>query len=119
MNYEDRVTKEYIEDAIAGAGVKIAAGMYAGDGNDSQTISLGFTPKAVYVSYEGTLAAYRSNSDTLYYGGFAVTDHPVVAKNVTGNVTVLEIVSGGFCVHKAEKVYLNAKNYVFYYVALG
>ena len=41
MNYEDRVTKEYVEGALAGAGVRLLTGTYTGNGANSRTIDLG------------------------------------------------------------------------------
>ena len=51
MNYEDRVTKEYIEDALAAAGgAKIAYGTYTGDSTNGRKFVLGFAPKLVIFS---------------------------------------------------------------------
>ena len=48
MNYEDRVTKEYVE-GLLGAMPKIATGSYVGDGGESVTIEFPFTPKFVVI----------------------------------------------------------------------
>ena len=48
MNYEDRVTKSYIEDVLAGK-CRIVTGSYQGNDTDNRFISLGFTPKLVLV----------------------------------------------------------------------
>ena len=48
MNYEDRITKSYIEDALAGK-CRIVTGSYTGNNTDGRKISVGFTPKLVIV----------------------------------------------------------------------
>jgi len=67
MNIEDRVTKEYVENAIANAGTKIATGTYTGNwynnssvSDPGQTITLGFRPKAVLIfpNFEAYDSAY-------------------------------------------------------------
>ena len=115
MNYEDRVTKEYVEDALANAGVKMVTGTYTGDGTAMRTFSVGFTPKAVLLMYNGTHCSMGFTSNTQVYGGLALTDHPITAYGTT----CLEIVSGGFRVRSATKIYLNDLDYTFFYVALG
>ena len=54
MNYEDRVTKSYIEDALAGCGnCKIAYGSYVGTGQygaaNPNTLTFDFEPKAMFI----------------------------------------------------------------------
>ena len=52
MNYEDRVTKEYVEGLLSG-GLKIATGTYVGDGrygSGSLGVTFPFVPKLVIVS---------------------------------------------------------------------
>ena len=53
MNYEDRITKSYLENALANAGVRIATGSYVGDGtygkNNQTSVTLPFTPKLFMV----------------------------------------------------------------------
>ena len=57
MNYEDRVTKEYLETALA-AGVQIATGSYVGDGTYGEEnaihITFPFVPKLVLLFTNGT-----------------------------------------------------------------
>lgn len=93
-------------------GHKFAAGTYTGKGTkagDSQTIKLGFTPAAVFVSNA------RMTSDT--FGAMAVTGHPVSS--------VMEIVSGGFKVYGYSSSVLagssgsaNNSGVVYHYIAL-
>ena len=53
MNYEDRVTKEYVENALANAGLKIATGTYVGTGTcgaeHPNSLTFDFVPKLVFV----------------------------------------------------------------------
>ena len=73
---------------------KIVAGSYTGNGESDRTISLGGQPKAVYVcNSQG-----QTISSTNYYGGLAVPGHPV--KTLNAQLTVLEICSTGFIVHR-------------------
>jgi len=116
MNYEDRVTKTYIENALANAGPKIVTGTYTGDGSATRSFSLGFTPKALYVCLEsgGVGSSYT------YCGGLALAGHPVFANQ---EFVLVEITSGGFTVHnKLDNpycYYINANTWVYHYVAIG
>ena len=60
MNYEDRVTKEYVEGLLSGK-AQCAVGSYVGDGksgpSNPTTITFPFTPKLVLV--------FRSTSTSL------------------------------------------------------
>ena len=118
MNYEDRVTKSYIEDAIAGAGAKIVMGTYAGDGAASRTISLGFTPKAVLlVDMLGRMFSANGN-----YGGLALAGSPMLDhQSWTPCFTIVE---GGFQVLYREissghYIRLNEPNATFFYLAIA
>ena len=80
MNYEDRITKSYLEDALANAGLKIVTGTYVGDGAASRVIELGFTPRAVFVCRgDGQTHCAEYFSPTSYCGGLALPDNPIVA----------------------------------------
>ena len=77
MNYEDRVTKEYVEGLLAG-GVKIATGSYVGTGEygaeHPSHLSFPFAPKAVWVyssDIEKTLSPFfpQCRYATAYMGG--------------------------------------------------
>ena len=88
MNYEDRVTKEYIESALAGTGVKIATGTYYGNGSGTATttthVNLGFQPKAVFVG---------GSNNQLKNGGFAMLGYPTICEI---GMEVLRVTSDGF-----------------------
>ena len=53
MNYEDRVTKEYLETALANAGAKVVTGTYTGTGtygaSNPRTLTFSAPPKLVYI----------------------------------------------------------------------
>lgn len=56
---------------------EIVVGSYKGDGAETRTISMGFTPKAVFLF---TTDGYTNYSST-YYGGLAITGSPVTRGN--------------------------------------
>ena len=74
MNYEDRVTKQYIEDAIANAGVKFAMGSYVGTGtygsSNRTSITFDFVPKVVMLC--GNCATYKFQSFLWFPGVITV-----------------------------------------------
>ena len=98
--------------------VKLAAGHYIGDNEESRFISTGFTPKAVFVS---CLDEYKT-SVPVNFGGLAVPDSPV--KYYTGDVLSLEVVSSGFRVHQkshggSNAACVNCSGYHYNYIAIG
>ena len=95
MNYEDRVTKEYVENAL-GSCARIVTGTYTGDGEASQFIDLGATPRAVYVCNAGDgVSFYAVSSNRNYYGGLVLEGHPISIQNMT----ILQIEAGGLRVY--------------------
>ena len=110
MNYEDRITKSYLEDALAGAGVKIAYGTYAGNGAVSRTIDVGFYPKAVFVVDSSGVF----NTHIATFGGLAVRG---------SSVSTVQLVSNGFVVTNPENIYNNARSNdpdkSYQYLAIG
>lgn len=89
---------------------------YTGDGENSQTIGLGFAPKAVLVlSENGTSIAYRSS--TYYYGSLALPGHPVKYSDTE----VVTLTENGFTVYYASTygyVRSNMPNEKYHYPAL-
>ena len=91
MNYEDRVTKEYVENALANAGAKIVVGSYVGTGEygaeHPTSITFDFTPKLFFLFEDDTASesgtkhaavvlwgwtsqlSYKSGSNQLSYDG--------------------------------------------------
>ena len=94
-----------IDTAIAG-GVKIATGTYNGNNAVTRTISLGATPKAVFVLLsENTMA---NNNGT--YGGLALPDHPC---------SMVQVVEDGFKVfHYSSSSSSNQSGASYVYLAL-
>ena len=120
MNYEDQVTKEYLENAIANAGVKIVTGSYTGDGAATRTINLGFTPRAVYVGGPHGLTYYCAINFHAYYGGLALADSPLQYDNRD----IVAIVNNGFRVtyyspDSQQKIWSNMSNSVYNYIAIA
>ena len=91
--------------------IKMAAGTYTGDGQESRFISLGFTPKVVFVA----LNYGNMYSDGHICGGIAFTGHPA------GNGTqhAVEIAPGGFNVSHRQSIQSNIVNYKYHYVAFA
>ena len=99
---------------------EVYAGTYVGNddpdtGTGSQTIHLGFTPKAVFVMRDG---AYL-NSDNRLYGGLAVSGYAA-----TGSIgTAMQIVSNGFKVSSLSstsssmRIRLNTNGDRYFYLA--
>lgn len=88
-------------------------GTYTGDDTEERFISLGFTPKAVYVCTEdgiaGTLEAYE-----YCYGGLAFTGHPV-----RQTVDIIAIETNGFRVYQPNRnIRTNLSNETYYYAAV-
>ena len=92
--------------AIAAAGgVRMIAGTYTGDGNASQFIDLGVTPKAVFLLRYG----HYLQSSSVFYGGLAVAEYP--------NTFAISIVSGGFSVKSNGDSRTNQINEPYCYIA--
>ena len=110
MNYEDRVTKEYIENAIA-AKCEIVFGSYAGDGVYPRTIELGFQPKAVILMTRFG----RTNANGSIFGGMFAPGQPL------GNDAYLcaQVPSTGFTLptNGGGGGYTNCSGDVYYYLA--
>lgn len=98
---------------------RILYGTYDGDGEESRTISLDFTPKAVLVMTDyGAMNGDETTSNRYCYGGLALPDAPVMLSELVA----VEIVTGGFVVHKTSQyskyyVRTNEKNCTYHYVA--
>lgn len=93
------ITPNNIEQYVA-----ITSGSYTGNGEASMTISLSFTPSAVYVVqiYGYTFGGYPtySPSQNYFYGGLAVTNSNCIT-TVT-NVNMVSITTNGFIVYKKD-----------------
>lgn len=106
---------------------KIVTGTYTGDGAESQTVGVGFTPKAVFTcTYNGK--THLASSIAIMYGGLALTDAPAKHKTQatyeTPYYTAIEIVSSGFKVYQTEisehaRIYCNESGTLYHYIAIG
>ena len=89
-------------------------GTYTGNGQASQTISLGKKPSAVFTLQSN---GYLSQQyQTYYFGGLALPDHPVK----TGSQIIVEIKPEGFCVYEddSDDIKANSSGVVYHYMAL-
>ncbi len=97
---------------------QVYIGTYTGNGEASQFINLGFTPKAVLV-LNGGYSTYNQSSQKHWYGGLAITGRAVTAPP---NRTVLQIETNGFRAYSndtefADYVLSNSKDSVYHYLA--
>ena len=103
--------------ALAATVPKLAVGSYTGNGTSARTISLGFTPKAVYVcSQEGATHTEGANLHIHLYGGLAVAGSALLDENGT---SALSVVSGGFQVTTALYSHTNQSGTIYHYFALA
>ena len=101
-----------INSALSGK-ARIAVGTYTGNDNATQTIYVGFTPRAVLVTYcSGSIT-----TETGTYGGLAVSGGPTQINSVEG----IAVTSGGFKVayNSSQAVYTNRSGYSYHYLALA
>ena len=70
--------------------VEVVIGSYTGDGTETRTISLGFTPKAVLVEDASGMRVANGGSR---HGGLALPNAPVLSM---GDNIALQVVTGGF-----------------------
>ena len=107
-------------DAAKATIPKVAAGVCTGNGEESQKISLGFTPKAVFLCRQDGF--FREPN--AFFGGVAVTGAGVLIGTVNGDVyRVVEITDGGFLIYSwnagNDKCYLNQSGFRSLYFAFG
>lgn len=98
---------------------KIAFGVYTGDGTTYRTISLGYTPKAVFVTNSWGAVSYHDSNYQLC-GGLVLPDHPVQQSTSFGTYPALKIVEGGFQVgYTSGQVSLrtNVEGETYHYIA--
>ena len=94
-------------------------GTYTGDGAETRTISLDFTPKALYVVASDGMSFRYSSGTSQLCGGLVFPDVP--AKDTYHQRTFLEICENGFrvvCdVEYSIYLYTNQENMVYHYIA--
>lgn len=110
---EDNFLREEFNENFSklDAAARVVFGTYTGNGNSSQTISLGFTPSAVFLcKYTGEMYRYPNTS-----GGLALKDAPLGSQD--HGATSIKILTGGFCVYFSGHAYTNHDGYLYHYVA--
>ena len=98
--------------AVQAAVPKIVFGTYIGDGADSRTIPLDFTPKAVLVTNHYG-ACYISGE---IHGGLALAGHDIEGSN---QELALHIVTNGFMVYLGRPRFTNCRDIRYHYLAIG
>ena len=121
----DRVLREDFNsdnrkiDAALGEMPHFVIGTYTGDGAETRTIPLDFTPKALYVVASDGMAFRYSGGTSQLCGGLVFPEVP--AKDTYRQRTFLEICEGGFrvaCnVDYSIYLYTNQENIVYHYIA--
>ena len=112
-----------IEEAL-GTIPRIVFGTYTGDGAETRTIALGFTPKIIYLCNASGLVYVANNNYRTYYGGLFTVDAPIIDDY---NHIVHQIVDHGFTVHKKEDssnyltmcYFSNENGLTYRYIAIG
>lgn len=97
------------DDGVIASSAKIINGYYSGNSAKTRTISLGITPKAVFVYRADGKANYNDCS----YSGLAVTGSNAVNRTQT----LIGITNGGFTVSVESYGELNKSSYAYHYVA--
>ena len=123
----EKETRENAVAAVAATVPKIVTGTYIGDGAASRTISLGFTPKAVFLCTQWGETSYYSLGVYYCFGGLVLKDHPAQINYTNGSMStatnVITIMNGGFQVACVEatggNAYSNYNKEVYHYIAIG
>lgn len=87
--------------------IKSASGTYSGDGEETQFISLGFTPSVVFVARsDGSMARSHWGSElgTWFYGGLALGDSACRFWDGIDDHNIIDIVTNGFNVHTFDTI---------------
>ena len=98
-----------LEAALDGCS-RVAFGTYRGNGQQSQKIDLGFTPKAVLIISETGLMGHEGR----YFGGLSIAGTVLHTNSV-----VATIEEGGFLVYYGMNgsAYTNTSGSYYYYIA--
>ena len=97
---------------------KFVVGNYGGDDEETKYINLGFTPKAVLVVDSAGRTGYQTGSYPVICGGLALWDD----RPVQGNAVAIELLDGGFAVHKPSGngyIRTNEAGGNYYYIAFA
>lgn len=90
-------------------------GSYTGDGAESQSIDLGFAPRAVLTMTEAGVSATYSGSHPAVYGGLVLPNRPV---NSDGSLAIRLTETGFEVFSSGSYVKSNLSGYVYHYIAL-
>ena len=108
----------------AGAKATVVTGTYVGDGAESQTISLGFTPRVLIIAGKDYTSSSVSNSTTRVPILFTTERSPIKQADLYGPLG--EIIDCGFKVYYSSENssgkgyrYLNNRNTTWYYIAIA
>lgn len=95
---------------------QIYTGIYTGDGNASQTISLTFTPSAVLVYGNDGSTPIGTGTSSNRYGGLALNGYPSL---VLSTHKLIEIITNGFKAYynSNKEIYANQNSQVYHYIA--
>ena len=97
---------------------ELVLGSYSGNNAATQSIALGFQPKAVLVMDSFGQTAYTTSSFAQVYGGLAMPGKPVSENGYTS----LEVTAAGFAVHnygsEADRIRINRSGKCYYYLAI-
>ena len=105
-------------DGALGEKSGIVVGTYAGNSAESQSISLGFQPKAVLVVERSSMMGFGNDSTPQVYGGLALWDKPV--QTDAGRVA-LKLTSTGFTVYNYsdyDYIRINRSSRTYYYLGI-
>lgn len=108
---------EKIDDAL-GEKSGIVTGTYNGNSSASQSVNLGFQPKAVLVMESSGLAASTSGSTPQVYGGLALWNKPV--QNTADKIS-LKLTTTGFTVYNYsdyDYIRINRSGSTYHYMAV-
>lgn len=105
-------------NTLASSKAELVFGTYTGSAaspNWDQTISLGFTPKAVFIIDQFGRTGVSPYGSNRIYGGLVLPGYPLQGEE--NGYTSAEIVAGGFVVHDYRGS-TNSKGSLYFYVAL-
>lgn len=105
-------------DGALGEKSGIVTGTYTGNSSTSQSVNLGFQPKAVLVMESSGLAASTTGSTPQVYGGLALWDKQV--QTDAGKVA-LKLTSTGFTVYNHsgyDYIRINRSGRTYYYLGI-
>lgn len=116
---DEATARQKAINALTLSKAELVFGTYTGNANSptsfDQTISLGFTPKAVLIVDEYGRVGAMPNGYLQIYGGLVLPGHPLQAEE--DGSTAAEIVTGGFVVNNYRSD-TNATGKLYFYMAV-